>query len=371
MTLKTNSVNDILNFYKVAIYLLKVFSILKKRRTTLKDIANELGVSIALVSYVLNNKEKEGRVGAEIAKKIRETALKLDYRPNYAAKSLKNNRQMSIGCIVADISNPFFAELIRKVEDEANKLEYTVVFASSDEDVLKFREIIDFLISRQLDGFLIAPPEGGREDVLKLKEMMIPTVLIDRYYDDVGLNCVVLDNYSGARKISELLLNVGRKKIGMVAYKSDMLHFNQRKAGYLDAQKNAGIENAGMLLKTVNYKNLLMEVSQAIETLISQQKVDAIFFETNSLAVEGLKHITTMGYRIPEDLEVAAFDESEVFYFFDHPIKHIKQPLSEMAKIGVKKLINEIGNENSGFTINYLQPMIMQGYNRIRTIIKG
>lgn len=342
-----------------------------KKRTTLKDIAQKLNVSVALVSYVVNNKEKEGRVGAEIAKKIKETAKKLNYRPNHAAKSLKYNRQMSIGCIVADISNPFFAELARKVEDQANKFGFTVIFASSDEDVTKFRKITDFLASRQLDGFLIAPPEGSKEDILKLKEMKIPIVLFDRYYYDVGLNCVVLDNYLGAKQIVQSLFGIGRSRIGMIAYESEMEHFQQRKAGYFDALKDAGIENTEMLLKAVNFKNLQTEVYQAVEYLISYQNVEAIFFETNSLVVEGLKYITTAGYNIPKDLEVAAFDESEVYYFFDHPIRYVKQPLLEMAQIAVKKLIDEIENNLVEAQIVYLNPKITHGYKRPKAIIKG
>src|SRR5690606_11324084 len=130
-----------------------------KKRVSIKNIAEAAGVSTALVSYVLNNKEKEARVGKEIAIKIREIAKELGYQPNQRAKSLKSGLSYIIGLIVADISNPYFANIARTVEDEAKKNNYTVIFGSSDENAEKSRDLIDVLINRQVDGFIIAPTD--------------------------------------------------------------------------------------------------------------------------------------------------------------------------------------------------------------------
>jgi len=341
------------------------------RRTTLKDIANNLNVSVALVSYVMNNKVKEGRVGAAMAKKINEEAKRLNYRPNHAAKTLKHNRQLSIGCIVADISNPFFAELSREVENQANKLGYTVIFASYDEDRDRFNGITDFLLSRQLDGFLIAPPEDCEKDILAIKELNIPTVLFDRYYEDLGVNCVVLDNYSGAKEIVESLFEDGHKKIGMVAYDSEMLHFQQRKAGYIDALKKWGATANNSLLKRVDFKNVRADVHRAIEELVSKD-VDAIFFETNILILEGLKYLSTNGFQMPGSFGIAAFDESDVYYFFDPAIRYIKQPLKEMATTAVETLIKQIENgETMSPEVKFLKPTIIYRYAELKSKIKG
>src|SRR6187397_2892525 len=106
------------------------------KKISLKDIANQVGVSTALVSYVLNN-QKEGRINKEVAQKIRDTAKRLNYRTNQVAKSLKTNKTYTIGLIVADISNPFFSSLARIIEDEADQNNYTVIFGSSDESPAK------------------------------------------------------------------------------------------------------------------------------------------------------------------------------------------------------------------------------------------
>ena len=125
------------------------------KRVSLKDIAKEVGVSTALVSYVLNNL-KEGRIRKEIAERIREVAKRLNYRPNQVARSLKTRRTHTIGLIVADISNPFSSSLARIVEDEAAKVNYTVIFGSSDETAAKSEKLIDTLLNRQVDGLITA-----------------------------------------------------------------------------------------------------------------------------------------------------------------------------------------------------------------------
>ena len=128
------------------------------KKTSLKDIATAVGVSIALVSYVHNNK-KEGRINKAVAEKIRATALKMNYRTNQIARSLKTNKTNTIGLILADISNPFSAALARVIEDAADKSNYTVIFGSSDENPEKYKKILDALLNRQADGLILSPPE--------------------------------------------------------------------------------------------------------------------------------------------------------------------------------------------------------------------
>ena len=118
------------------------------KKTSMKDIAQDVGVSIALVSYVLNN-QKENRIGKEVARKIREAANRLNYQPNQLAKSLKTNKSFTIGLIVADIANPFSSSMARIIEDEADKHNYTVLFGSSDENPQRLQKLIDTLLNRQ------------------------------------------------------------------------------------------------------------------------------------------------------------------------------------------------------------------------------
>jgi len=163
-----------------------------KKKVSLKDIAQKVGVSIALVSYVLNNK-KEGRINKDVALKIKDTAHALNYRTNQIAKSLKTNKTNTIGLIVSDISNPFSSSLARIIEDEADRNGYTVIFGSSDEDVQKSQKLIETFINRQVDGLIIAPSEDAIPQLKYLQEEGIPFVLIDRYFPELKTNYVTID----------------------------------------------------------------------------------------------------------------------------------------------------------------------------------
>ena len=211
------------------------------KKISLKDIAKKVGVSTATVSYALS-KDKENKVSAAVAKKVRKVAKELNYQPNQIAKSLKSGRTYTIGLIVADISNPFFAQIARIIEDEAAKLGYTVIFGSSDEKSKKSWDLIQLLLNRQVDGFILAPTEGSEAQVQYLKGVKIPFVLIDRYFPQLATNYVVIDNYNAAFGAVERLVKTGNKKIGIIAYSSKLQHMKERIKGYREAMGKNNIE---------------------------------------------------------------------------------------------------------------------------------
>lgn len=161
----------------------------------------------------------------------------MNYHPNWNARSLKTNKTRSIGVIVADISNPFFSNLARTIEDEAFSQDYTVIFGSSDEKVEKFNKVLDFLKMRQVDGFIIAAPEGSREIIADLAKAGIPFVLIDRFFNDLNTNYVTVDNFKASMQATNYLLGKGNKKIGAVLYNSSLHHYKERHQGYVEALK--------------------------------------------------------------------------------------------------------------------------------------
>lgn len=318
-----------------------------KKKVSLKDIAQVVGVSTALVSYVLNNKEKEARVGKEIAEKIRVKAKELDYQPNQLAKSLKSGKSHTIGLIVADISNPFFANIARTIEDEAKKNHYTVIFGSSDESPDKSWDLINVLINKQVDGFIIAPAENSEKQIIYLESQNIPFVLIDRYFPDIHTNYVATDNYQASYGAVVHLINTGHKKIGMIAYKNNLVHIKERKRGYTEALKDNHLLTDVSLIKEVSFNNLKEDIEIKInELLTNEPSVDAIFFATNTLALNGLKFLNKHNYKIPDDLAVVCFDEGEAFDFFYSPLTFVDQPLLEVGKEAVRILVDQINNKN-------------------------
>jgi LacI family transcriptional regulator len=306
------------------------------KKTSLKDIASQLGVSTALVSYVINNKEKEARVSVEMAEKIRKVAAELNYRPNLIAKSLKSGRTNTIGLIVADISNPFFSSVAKRIEDEARKHGYAVIFGSSDESADKLELLIDVFQNRQVDAFIIAPTEHTEKQIKALQKSNVPVVLIDRYFLNVEADSVQINNFQAAYNAVDHLIKNGRDKIAMMAYDTGLLHMQERINGYKKALKDNGIKLKPSWLRKASYKNIASDVATEIEGLLHPVlEVNAFFFATNSLAVESLKIINRSGINVPDDLGIISFDESDAFDFFYSPVTFVSQSVEDIGKAAV------------------------------------
>lgn len=317
-----------------------------KKKTSLKDIAQKVGVSIALVSYVLNNK-KEGRISKDVALKIRETARELNYKTNQIAKSLKTNKTYTIGLIVSDISNPFSSSLARIIEDEANKNGYTVLFGSSDEDAEKSLKLIDTFINKQVDGLIIAPAQNTASQIEYLQEEGIPFVLIDRYFPELKTSFIVLDNFKAANNAVEFLIKNSYKRIALISFKSTLFNLNERRKGYLAALKKHNIEVKKSWVKEICFDNTKSNVEKAMHELLSlKEPVDAVLFGANTLAVYGLKYINKHKVKIPEQLAVISFDESDALDLFDPALTYVKQPLHEMGQTATKLLLENINKNN-------------------------
>jgi LacI family transcriptional regulator len=316
-----------------------------ERKISLKDVAKHLGVSTALVSYVVNNKEKEARVSAAMAKKIRKAIQDLNYQPNQIAKSLKHGKTHTIGLIVADISNPFFSNIARIIEDEAKKHGYVVIFGSSDENAEKSQDLINVLLNRQVDAFIIAPAANTEKQIKDLKKKNVPLVLIDRYFKDVDADMVHTNNFQASYKAVEHLIKNGRRKIGMVAYDTDLPHMQERINGYKEALRTHGIRFKKTWLQKSSFEMLETQVPKSIETLIDAEEIDAMLFATNSLAVAGIKKMIQMKIRVPEQVAIISFDQSDAFDFFHSPISYVNQSIKEIGEEAVKLVINMINSE--------------------------
>ncbi|HCO83116.1 MAG TPA: LacI family transcriptional regulator [Arenibacter sp.] len=313
-----------------------------KPKTSLKDIAKIVGVSIPLVSYVLSNKGKENRVSEKTAKRIREVAKELNYHPNWNARSLKTNKTRSIGVIVADISNPFFSNLARTIEDEAFSQDYTVIFGSSDEKVEKFNKVLDFLKMRQVDGFIIAAPEGSKDIIADLAKAGIPFVLIDRFFNDLKTNYVTVDNFKASMQATNYLLGKGNKKIGAVLYNSTLHHYKERLQGYVEAIKKAGLTVDAELIKRINHRSLKADMKRVVKELVQDVGVDAIYFHTNTLAEEGLTQMLGLDRKILKKVDVVVFDQNSSYNFLEDPIPYLHQPIKEIGQKALRILIEEI-----------------------------
>ena len=322
---------------------------MNKKKTSLKDIAQQAGVSTALVSYVLSGKEKESRVGQEMALKIKEIARELNYQPNHLAKSLRSGKTYTIGLIIADISNPFFANIARIVEDEAKKFGYTVIIGSSDENPDKSWDLLTVLQNRQVDGFIIVSAENSQNQVYYLKEQHIPFILLDRYFPEIQSDFVSINNYKAAYDAGTHLIQNGYQKIAFIGYKSELFHMQERIRGYQQSLQENGLKPKKNWLKRVSILQIEKEVRAAIDDLTAaENRVEALIFATYSLAVNGLKYINELRLKVPDDLAIVSFGQAEVFDLYYCPITYLHQPISDLGKTAVELLVKKLKNPEEG-----------------------
>lgn len=315
-------------------------------RVSLKSIADALGVSIATVSLVLNGKDKNGRVSRETAKKILDKAAELNYMPNTLAKGLKMGRSKTIGLIVADISNVFFGTLALYVQEYAEKEGYAVIIANTNEQGKKMERMIKLLKSRQVDGLIITPTEGSENLVQDLIKYKMPLVLVDRSYPDLPVNSVLINNYEISYKSTKQLMQQGCRNIAFVTYKQDHFHINERKRGYCEAMKEADLFNADHI-QEVRYEFLRSDMDRAISYLVNkEEKMDGIFFATNSISIEGVKSLYKHHLTLQKDIQIMCFDESDAFYLVPFSIPFVKQPIEEMAQHAIQILLDQIEERN-------------------------
>ncbi len=316
-----------------------------RTKVLLKDIAKKADVSPALVSFVLNGKAKEYRVGEETEKLIRGIAKEMNYKPNKMAVSLRSGRTGTIGVALSDISNNFFAQVARCIEDVAGPMGYTVFFGSSDEDAAKLHDLISGLLDRGVDGLIVVPCENSETTIKEVVDMGVPTVLIDRFYKNEEISSVSLNNHAAGYSATRHLVSSGYKKVGMVAYDVNLTHMQDRIRGYLDALEDLGLGNQA-IVEYLDVNNVHKSACKVINKMLAKG-VDALFLATNTISLACLHCFNNLDVDIPGRLGVVGFDGNDAFDLYRSPISYVMQPIEALAKKAVEAVVDGINNNGS------------------------
>lgn len=311
-----------------------------KTRVKLIDIAKELEVSIATVSLVLSGKAKDGRVSEALSGKILNKANEMGYKVNHIAQSLRTGRSNILGLIVADISLPYFAQIIKVIEQEALRNGYQVMVANSDESVDKQRALLDMFRSRQVDGVIIAAATGSESDILSYIDGSMKVVLIDRYFKGVDLDSVCSDNYEGAYRLTNLLIEQGYKKIAAITYNDvEISSFSDRLLGFNSAITKSEVADSKL------YEIEREGNEKGDETVIKRMLddgCDAVFFINSALVVMSYKVFDKLGVKVGQDIAVVGYDNPDTYDIVKPGITCYEQPYKEMGDSAVQHLISKI-----------------------------
>ncbi|MGN6510632.1 MAG: LacI family DNA-binding transcriptional regulator [Chitinophaga sp.] len=315
---------------------------------SIKDIAKQAGVSPTTVSFVLNGKAKEKRISDQVSKKILKLAAKLKYKPNQLARGLRTGKTKTIGLIVEDIANHFFANVAKIVEEEADKFGYKVLYGSTEDNLLKARGLLEVLEYRQVDGYIITPTPNLDKEIEVLKNSRKPMVLMDRYLPQIPTNYVMVNNFQGAYDAAEYLLELGYQKIALVTTTSEQIQMKERYNGFTAALKAHRANLPRKMFKKIPFGATNEEaVAQISEFIKGVPGLDAIFFTTNYLGIYGIESVKELGMKIGEDIALISFDDHDLFRLHTPGITCVAQPIHDIARNVIQVLMNELNQHNN------------------------
>lgn len=299
---------------------------------TMREVAKLAGVSVATVSRVLN---QNGYVNQETEKRVREAIQQLNYKPNEVARSLYKKSSRTIGLIVPDISNPFFPELVRAVEDVMNIYDYTVILCNSDEKGEKEKEYIEILKQRYVDGLILTTNQLTSEE---LSDINVPVVVLDRPLDHT-FPSVVANNYEGARMATRHLYEQGCRKIAHIQGPLHVVNAVERFQGYQDEMKELGLWDSSLVF-TGNYQ--LKEAKEVTLQALMTKKIDGIFAGNDVMAAGALKAAQQVGMQVPNDIAIIGYDNIPLAEMTTPELTTISQPIYDMGAIAARLLVKKI-----------------------------
>ena len=310
---------------------------------TIREVAKRAGVSVATVSHVINGTRQ---VSPETAARVRRVMTELDYQINAVAQSLRTRATRVIGVVVSDITNPFFAVLVRGAEDAAHDEGYSLVVCNSDEDPGKEDLYVRTLRRRRTDGLLIAPTMDGSSPVIQeLAHQKIPLVFIDRKARDVQADAVLSDNIGGAYEATKYLIRRGHTRIGIVLGIPGATTTEERYMGYRRALDESGIAPSAKLVVHGGYR--MEKGSRPTQELLALDCPPTAIFSTNNLMTVGvLRELARSGIGVPKEVEVVSFDDLEWAELLSPPITTVAQDPYGIGHKAVELLLKRLQGES-------------------------
>lgn len=322
------------------------------KRITIKEVAETAGVSTATVSHVINNTR---HVETTTRQSVEQAMQELGYQPNSLARSLRSGETKTIGLVVPDVYNLFFADMARRIENLGYANGYSVILCNSDNNLAKQHNYIKTLITKQIDGVIFISAGESNEDLQKLADSRTPIVVADRVVPLSLADVVLLDNEQGGYEACKHLLDLGHKKIACITGPSDVSPSMQRASGYRRALKEAGIEAPAEYVIPGDFT--VFGGSESMSRLMKlDERPTAVFVSNDMMAMGAVTAARRLGLHVPEDVSIIGFDDIELARAFNPTLTTMAQPMQEMADIATSRLIakmnsGEEGWENEQFTL--------------------
>lgn len=303
---------------------------------TIYDVAEKAGVSIATVSKVINN---TGRISDKTRKKVLSVMDELNYYPSVVASALTGKRTHTIGLLLPNLANPFYAELARNMEDRADELGYSLVICSTDYKEEKEQKYVSLLIRKRVDGFIITSGFNNVDLVQELLDHKIPVTLIAYNIARESLNTVSVDDYTGGYQATAHLAELGHKRIAVITEQVQS-----------SADRIRGYKTALNDFELLHDDNLFSEAQATVENgekeaeklLNLEDPPTAIFAFNDILAIGAMEAVHKRGLSVPKDISIIGFDNTILAKYCYPALTTMAQPLDEIGNQAVDLLVGEI-----------------------------
>jgi LacI family transcriptional regulator len=329
------------------------------KNKSIKDIAQDLGVSKTTVSFVLNQKGDEKNISKKTQQKILDYIKEVNYQPNQIAKSLKQGTTNTIGYLVPDISNPFYAKMGRIIEDLLWEKGYHLLIGSTDEEKEKEEQLLKMFVNRQVDGLILASCFIQGETLQSLSKQNFPMVFFDREDPDFLANYIVVENKNPMQEAIQKTIDAGAQKIGLLSITPDVYSLKLRIEGYKQALLSNQIAIDDELIRIVDANHLKESTSKELKILM-KAGVEVIAFTNNQITATS---IWLMNMHYPEkvrELTFVSFDNLDLFDYSLPKVISVAQPIENIAKYSVDILSEVMQTKESKNKRIELKPKLIE-----------
>lgn len=302
---------------------------------TIHDVASAAGVSSATVSRYLQGHRV--RASGRVAAAVRE----LNFRPSPAARSLKSGATGSIAVVVPDITNPYFAAVVKGVESISQKDGYHIFLYNTEEDGDREAAILADLRGR-VDGVILTAADESPAAQVRLAATGIPIVLLDREVgDDARFDSVLIDNVGGASQAATYLLGLGHTEVGIISGPLETTPGRTRHAGFLETLDKAGVQPNPANVQVSDFREE-GGYQSALRLLAHDNPPTAVFVANNLMSMGALRALHDMRVRIPDELSVVGFDDLYLAELLSSPLTVIGRPMEEQGILAIRMLLNRL-----------------------------
>jgi LacI family transcriptional regulator len=324
--------------------------------TTIREVAKEANVSTATVSHVINGTRF---VDPETKERVRLAIKTLGYRPNMLARSLRRRETRTIGLIVPDNANPFFADFARVVEDAGFAEGYSVILCNSDRSETKEETYIDVLLAKRVDGLILISSTDRLDLLQHVRDAGVPMVVVDRDPGDLSVSQVLVSNEQGGYLAGQYLASLGHRRVGCIGGSSRANPSWGRVRGLARALREAGADLPPEAVVQGDFRFASGE-SAMRELLDRDLGLTAVFAANDLMALGAMITLRRAGLRVPDDISLIGFDNIMLAATMIPALTTIEQPINELGQATVRLLIDQIAKRTSEPGVAWVQTRLIE-----------